>query len=679
MNSLKFKFIGLTTIIVIFAVSLTVWQNLRTQDAMLSKVAAQNCKILGETIRSSIINSMAAGKNDEVSKIFDNIKSEETIQNIRIFDESGKILISAVPSEIGDLVPASDLFAFRSNRFSFYADHQNNGLYRSVLPINNAPACYSCHNAAQKVLGILNVHYSVDDIKILQNNGRRATIISSVGMIVVLVLSITLFILFYVDYPIRKLIRAMTHLEQGDFENATAEIDNSKEMSLLSSKFNQMVKRLKNQLDTVVNHERELATSKEKLMYHDELHNMNNTLEERLKEIEYLNITLEERIEEIEEANFKIADLASELEDKNTFLENAVARLSALHRIGLAVNSTMDLEELFSLLIRNACTILEGRFAHILILSEDKKTLIPKGSVGFPDHLGLSKEIPFKAGGIVHWVVAHKKPILIKNIEETQEFNKLSLLGFVRKTVISAPLVINDEVIGAISISNRHNDSCFNESDLELLVTIATQASGAIKNARLYKQQQAAYLSTVQALVSAVEASDAYTRGHSERVTRYSLTLGQKIGLPTESLHRLEQAAVLHDIGKIGIDAALLHKKDTLTDDDIYILRQHPSIGVKILEPIDFLTDIRKIIEQHHEQYDGNGYPNRLEGEEILIEARILAVADTYDAMTSDRPYHDALSHEITIEEIEANAGRQFDPQIVEAFIEMCQQDEISF
>lgn len=679
MNSLKFKFIGLTTIIVIFAVSLTVWQNLRTQDAMLSKVAAQNCKILGETIRSSIINSMAAGKNDEVSKIFDNIKNEETIQNVRIFDESGKILISAVRSEIGDLVPASDLFAFRSNRFSFYTDHQDNGLYRSVLPINNAPVCYSCHNAAQKVLGILNVHYSVDDIKILQNDGRRATIMSSIGMIVVLVLSITLFILFYVDYPVRKLIRAMTHLEQGDFENATAEIDNSKEMSLLSSKFNQMVKRLKNQLDTVVNHERELAASKEKLMYHDEIHNMNNTLEERLKEIEYLNITLEERIEEIEEANFKIADLASELEDKNTFLENAVARLSALHRMGLAVNSTMNLEELFSLLIRNACTTLDGRFAHILILSEDKKTLIPKGFVGFPDHLDLSREIPFKAGGVVHWVVAHKKPILIKNIEEAQEFNKLSLLGFVRKTVISAPLVINDEVIGAISISNRHDDNSFNESDLELLVTIATQASVAIKNARLYEQQQASYLSTVQALVSAVEASDAYTRGHSERVTRYSLTLGQKIGLPSESLHRLEQAAVLHDIGKIGIDAALLHKKDTLTDGDIYVLRQHPSIGVKILKPIDFLTDIREIIEQHHEQYDGNGYPNRLEGEEILIEARILAVADTYDAMTSDRPYRDALSHEVAIQEIEANAGRQFDPQIARAFIEMCQQDAISF
>ncbi len=197
----------------------------------------------------------------------------------------------------------------------------------------------------------------------------------------------------------------------------------------------------------------------------------------------------------------------------------------------------------------------------------------------------------------------------------------------------------------------------------------------AIKNARLYVEQQNTYLSTVQALVSAIEASDAYTRGHSERVTRYSVALAKRLNLPQAALKKLEQAAILHDIGKIGIDIALLHKKGPLSQGDLNSLRQHPLIGVRILEPIHFLTEVREIIEQHHERFDGQGYPHELKGSEISMEARVLAVADTYDAMTSDRPYRKALSHETAIQEIAAQAGTQFDPQVAGAFLSLCRAD----
>ena len=147
------------------------------------------------------------------------------------------------------------------------------------------------------------------------------------------------------------------------------------------------------------------------------------------------------------------------------------------------------------------------------------------------------------------------------------------------------------------------------------------------------------------------------------------MTLGQRVGMDDDSLKQLEQAAVLHDIGKIGIDINLLHKREKLTAADIEVLKQHPSIGVRILEPIRFLGTVREIIEQHHERFDGKGYPKGLTGENGFLEARVLAVCDTYDAMTSDRPYRNALSHEVAIQEIRDHAGRQFDPEVAAAFI----------
>jgi putative nucleotidyltransferase with HDIG domain len=238
--------------------------------------------------------------------------------------------------------------------------------------------------------------------------------------------------------------------------------------------------------------------------------------------------------------------------------------------------------------------------------------------------------------------------------------------------------VINEEIIGTLTMANRKDESPFSLQDLELLTTIAAQASIAIKNARLYEERETTYLSTVQALVSTIEASDSYTRGHSERVTRYSIALARQLGLTPEAVRSLEQAAILHDIGKIGVDSALLHKAENLSGIDVNVLRQHPLIGVRILEPINFLKNVRTIIEQHHERFDGLGYPWGISGEDLLLESRILAVADTYDAMTSDRPYRKSIPHEETVREIAANAGTQFDPQVVDAFLTLWNEGRLT-
>lgn len=676
MNSLKIKILSLTIIILGLAVGLTAWHNLRTQEAIIDQIARQNSRILGDTIRNSIIINMANGQNAEVANILEKIRKEPTIESVRIFDETGRILMSANPEEIGDLISATDLLAYRSGNTSFTDTHQASDYHCAMVPIANAPNCYGCHEPAKQILGVLNVHLSLRELKALQNQGREATLISSAVMLAILILAITGFILYYVDTPIRRLVGAMDHLEQGNFELSRARIGSSEEMSLLASKFNRMVERLKNLMDTTVQHEREMAVAQEKLAHHEKVRSMNSTLEERLREIEFLNVTLEERIEEIEEANYKIADLASDLEAKNTTLAQAVSRLSALYEMGLAINSTMNLEKLFGLLLRKAMEALNARVGYILLCEKESWDMRIGAALGLPEEFGAEARIALRPGGVSYWVIEKNQPLLIRNIADTREFNRISRLGYTRETVMCAPLVIKDEVIGTLTMANRPENSAFTPDDLELLSTIAAQASVAIKNARLYEEQQTTYLSTVQALVSTIEASDAYTRGHSERVTRYSLAVARQMGLAQDAIRQLEQAAILHDIGKIGIESALLHKTGKLSGDDIDILRQHPSIGVRILEPIHFLKEVREIINQHHERYDGKGYPTGLQSSAIRLEARILAVADAYDAMTSDRPYRQALTHAVAIQEIEEHAGAQFDPQVAMNFLSLWKNEK---
>ncbi len=676
MNTLKIKFLGLTAMILLVAVGLTAWYNLKTQDAMLSKVADEHSHLLVETIRNSIITDMASGKNDRVGEILAKIHNEPAIDSIRIFDESGRVLMSARNQEIGDLVSTSELLAYRTGRYSYRETTSGSDKFSSLLPIHNAPDCYACHEESAKILGILNLKLSLDTLSTMRTDGRNATMISSAIMLAVLGLSLTAFLLIYVDRPVKKLVEAMEHAENGNFDLARTTVSSSDEMHLLSGKFNRMVERLRELMDTTVTSERNLAITQEKLAHSEEIQAMNIALEERLKEIEYLNINLEERIEEIEEANYKIADLASELEEKNVGLAMAVERLQALYQTGLVINSTVELPKLLNILSQKSIEILKANMAYILMLDPETGNLLIGGAEGLPADVDLNGQIPSREGGVSHWVIKNKRPLLIRKIDEARTFSKVSRLGFVRESIVCAPLMEKEKVIGTITVANPMDGSPFTVSDQDLLATIATQASVAIRNARLYEEQQKTYLDTVQAMVSAIEASDAYTRGHSDRVTRYSVALAKKLGLPQDVIDRLEQAAILHDIGKIGIDVNLLHKKGKLTASDFDVLKLHPSIGVRILEPIGFLAPIRDIIEQHHERYDGKGYPNGLKGTQSLPEARILAVCDTYDAMTSDRPYRKALPHEIAIQEIKDHAGTQFDPLIAEAFVGLCESAE---
>jgi putative nucleotidyltransferase with HDIG domain len=186
---------------------------------------------------------------------------------------------------------------------------------------------------------------------------------------------------------------------------------------------------------------------------------------------------------------------------------------------------------------------------------------------------------------------------------------------------------------------------------------------------RRYLSLRETYAETVRSLVAALEAKDPYTKGHSVRVARIAVAVARRMGFEDAEVERIEYAALLHDLGKIGISRSVLSKPGALTNDEFDRIREHPDIAARILESVPFLEDVRPVVQDHHERVDGLGYGRGLAGEELSTPARILAAADSFDAMTADRPYRDAMPEASAVAELRSNAGSQFDPLVVEALI----------
>jgi len=197
------------------------------------------------------------------------------------------------------------------------------------------------------------------------------------------------------------------------------------------------------------------------------------------------------------------------------------------------------------------------------------------------------------------------------------------------------------------------------------------------KNAEL----RTAYVQTIRALAEAVDAKDAYTRGHSERVGVYASRIARELGLRKEMIERVYIAGLLHDVGKIGVPDHIITKPDRLTPDEYREIQKHPEIGARILEPVEFLRNVVPCVRHHHEWYDGceAGYPQRLRGDQIPLPSRIILVADTVEAMTSDRPYRRALPLETVVSELHKYSGSQFDPNAVEAFLRLIEIEGETF
>ncbi|MFZ5907606.1 MAG: HD domain-containing phosphohydrolase [Nitrospirota bacterium] len=259
------------------------------------------------------------------------------------------------------------------------------------------------------------------------------------------------------------------------------------------------------------------------------------------------------------------------------------------------------------------------------------------------------------------------------------------LSGFlqkVRKTEslssgIIVPLTIRGNVIGILSIMRIRNKLPFTLSDVEFISVLSGQAAAAIENARLYEKLQQSYLSTMITLSAVVEARDLYTDTHMKDISEYSVEIAKKLGITEPEIEDIRKGALLHDLGKVSVPDHILMKEGKLSDEEIEIIKRHPANGAKMIEPVEPLRRAREIIRYHQECFDGSGYPEGLQGEEIPLGARIVAIADAFGAMTTDRPYRKALTTNQAVDELRKYAGIQFDPDIVHIFLSVLREKGI--
>ncbi len=236
-------------------------------------------------------------------------------------------------------------------------------------------------------------------------------------------------------------------------------------------------------------------------------------------------------------------------------------------------------------------------------------------------------------------------------------------------SVLVLPLLLKGEALGYVTIYSFDGEHQFTEGKRKMLNVLCGRASAALESSRLYGELQQTFKQTIQALANLLEDKDPYTRGHSDRVGRYARLLAEGLDFTPEQIEEVADCALMHDIGKMGIRYEDLNKVEPLTQAEYEMFKSHTTRGKWILEPIAFLRHLIPGVYHHHERWDGKGYPVGLKGEEIPIVARVLAIADTYDAMTSHRAYRRALPHDVAIREIQAFAGAQFDPRLVEVFV----------
>ena len=372
-----------------------------------------------------------------------------------------------------------------------------------------------------------------------------------------------------------------------------------------------------------------------------------------------------------------------------------------------------DPQTLIKLIVRNIVTRVHVRHAGMILYDPQKDTYIltiSRGETGVKIPAGFARFD--RAHPLIKLFLEKEfKSLSIKrNALVLEDINKMiwresvidsgtgarELLHYVSEemkmfnAVVCVPAYYQDMLLAVLLLGEKQDDEKFDQEELDFFSALASDVAMAIRNAQLFtdlkkeaERNRNLFLKTTIVLASTIEAKDKYTHGHTERVTNYSLSVARQMAangsmeFPPNFFEDLHISGLLHDIGKIAIPESILNKTEKLTADEFTVMKGHTLRGVEILGPLSEFKEAMKGVKHHHERYDGKGYPDGLKGEEIPIIAAIIAVADTFDAMTSDRPYRKGLSKEQAIQEIRKNIGIQFNPLPARALVELYEKDEI--
>jgi len=349
-----------------------------------------------------------------------------------------------------------------------------------------------------------------------------------------------------------------------------------------------------------------------------------------------------------------------------------VKELTTVVEVGSLLLSELALDELLPIAMNLTTQVMRAEASSLMLLDQATQELVFHVALGQKGEEVKQFRLPL-GEGIAGWVAQTGEPLLVNDVQADPRFRRdiAEAIDFPTQSIVCVPLKTREQIIGVIEVINRSDGAPFGPRDLDLLKALAAQMAIALENARLYTNLERLFLNTIASLAAAIDARDPYTYGHSQRVMEYALAIAEEIGYPAEDFGTIRVASLLHDIGKIGTTEGILKKPGRLSPAEFTAIRQHPITGGEILSHIDELAQVVRIVRHHHERFSGGGYPDDLQGEEIPLAARIVAVADALDAMTSNRPYRQAFVPETAMEQLRTGAGSQFDPQAVQAALRL--------
>jgi GAF domain-containing protein len=349
-----------------------------------------------------------------------------------------------------------------------------------------------------------------------------------------------------------------------------------------------------------------------------------------------------------------------QLDLANSRLNQRVTELATLNKVGLSLNGSLDLGDVLGEILDSALKLVPAQSAAVALSDPATQQLSLGASIGLPN--GAERAL-LAADGPIRRAYDGGAEVVIGSTEPGD-----TLAGVGVRAVVALPLRFNS-ALGGIFVVTFSAARDVGADERLLLSTLAEQAATAVHNARLYQEIEQGYLSTIQAMVQVVDARERYQQGHSDRIRAYALAAGRAVGLDERQLSTLELAALFHDLGHIGVPEAVLSKPGALTAEEWALVRKHPQLGVSILRQVPRMEAVVPVILQHHERYDGQGYPAGLLGDDSSLLAQVLAVADAYEAMTSVRPHRPAFGRAEAVAELRRGAGSQFSPRVVEAFV----------
>ncbi|MDH4139600.1 MAG: GAF domain-containing protein [Coriobacteriia bacterium] len=326
---------------------------------------------------------------------------------------------------------------------------------------------------------------------------------------------------------------------------------------------------------------------------------------------------------------------------------------------------TLDEEGVIRESLAAAVRLADAATASIMLLSEDDR-LRMAAAHGLPDDV-ISSTVVSLGEGIAGWVAATNQPVLVEDLPGKPSRGERHGV----RSAVSVPISDEDGLLGVLNVGSRRYPAHFTKSLLDTLELLGRQTAVALRNARAIHSAEELYLSSLRALALALETKDPYAHGGTDRVAELTMDLGSSLGLDDESLRALQIAAILHDIGMAGAGSLYAASSRPLTTIERGLVKMHPEVAADILQQVPALRKVAPIVYHHHERFDGSGYVAGVAGEDIPLEARILAVADAYVAMTSERPYRKAFPPKEARREIEKSSGTQFDPEVVRAFMGM--------